>query len=44
MHTCELAQATRQALMLDPGLACNALESPRQFAPLARCLDWLAPR
>ncbi len=43
VHTWDLAQATGQAAVLDPGLVRGALGPARQFAPLARCLDWLAP-
>jgi uncharacterized protein (TIGR03086 family) len=36
VHTWDLAQATGQAVLLDPGLVRDALGPARQFAPLAR--------
>jgi uncharacterized protein (TIGR03086 family) len=39
VHTWDLAQATGQALVLDPGLVRDALEQARQFAPVLRASD-----
>jgi uncharacterized protein (TIGR03086 family) len=43
VHTWDLAQATGQATVLDPGLVRDALEPARQFAPLARLSGLVGP-
>ena len=43
VHTWDLAQATGQAAVLDPGLVHDALGPARQFAPLARLSGWVGP-
>lgn len=43
VHTWDLAQATGQAAVLDPGLVRDALEPARQFAPLARASGLIGP-
>jgi uncharacterized protein (TIGR03086 family) len=43
VHTWDLAQATGQAAVLDPGLVHAALEPARQFAQLARWSGLIGP-
>jgi uncharacterized protein (TIGR03086 family) len=43
VHTWDLAQATGQAAVLDPGLVRDALGPARQFAPLARTSGLVGP-
>ena len=43
VHTWDLAQATGQAAVLDPGLVRGALGPARQFAPLARWSGLVGP-
>lgn len=43
VHTWDLAQATGQAVVLDPGLVRDALGPARQFAPLARSFGLAGP-
>lgn len=43
VHTWDLAQATGQVAVLDPGLVRDALGPARQFAPLARMSGLIAP-
>jgi uncharacterized protein (TIGR03086 family) len=43
VHTWDLAQATGQAAVLDPGLVRDALGPARQFAPLARLSGLIGP-
>lgn len=43
VHTWDLAQATGQSAVLDPGLVRDALEPARQFAPLARASGLIGP-
>ncbi len=43
VHTWDLAQATGQAVVLDPGLVRDALEPARQFAPLVRWSGLVGP-
>jgi uncharacterized protein (TIGR03086 family) len=43
VHAWDLAQATGQAAVLDPGLVRDALEPARQFAPLARLSGLVGP-
>jgi hypothetical protein len=43
VHTWDLAQATGQATVLDPGLVRDALEPARQFASLARLSGLVGP-
>jgi uncharacterized protein (TIGR03086 family) len=43
VHTWDLAQATGQAAVLDPGLVRDALGPARQFAPLARLSGLVGP-
>lgn len=43
VHTWDLAQATGQAAVLDPGLVRDALGPARQFAPLARMSGLVGP-
>jgi uncharacterized protein (TIGR03086 family) len=43
VHTWDLAQATGQAAVLDPGLVRDALEPARQFTPLARLSGLVGP-
>jgi uncharacterized protein (TIGR03086 family) len=44
VHTWDLAQATGQAVVLDPGLVRGALGPARQFAPLARMSGLVGPQ
>jgi uncharacterized protein (TIGR03086 family) len=43
VHTWDLAQATGQAVVLDPGLVREALGPARQFAPVARMSGLIGP-
>jgi uncharacterized protein (TIGR03086 family) len=43
VHTWDLAEATRQAAVLDPGLVRDALETAQQFAPLGRAAGLVGP-
>jgi uncharacterized protein (TIGR03086 family) len=43
VHTWDLARATGQDAVLDPGLAREALGPARQFAPVARILGLVGP-
>jgi uncharacterized protein (TIGR03086 family) len=43
VHTWDLAQATGQAAVLDPGLVRDALEPARQFAPMGRAAGLIGP-
>jgi uncharacterized protein (TIGR03086 family) len=43
VHTWDVAQATGQVAVLDPGLVHDALEPARQFAPLARFSGLIGP-
>jgi len=43
VHTWDLAQATGQRAMLDPGLVHDALEPARQFAPAGRAAGLIGP-
>jgi uncharacterized protein (TIGR03086 family) len=43
VHTWDLAQATGQAAVLDPGLVHEALGPARQFAPVARMAGLIGP-
>jgi uncharacterized protein (TIGR03086 family) len=43
VHTWDLAQATRQAAVLDPELVRDALGPARQFAPVARMSGLIGP-
>lgn len=43
VHTWDLAQATGQAAVLDPGLVRDALEPARQFAPVGRSVGLVGP-
>jgi uncharacterized protein (TIGR03086 family) len=43
VHSWDLAQATGQAVALDPGLVRDALEPALQFAPLARWSGLIGP-
>ena len=43
VHTWDLAQATSQAVVLDPGLVRDALGPAREFAPLARGSGLIGP-
>ena len=43
MHTWDVAQATGQVAVLDPGLVHDALGPARQFAPLARLSGLVGP-
>lgn len=43
VHTWDIAQATGQAAVLDPGLVRDALGPARQFAPLARLSGLVGP-
>ena len=43
VHTWDLAQATGQAVVLDPGLVHEALGPARQFAPIARMSGLIGP-
>jgi uncharacterized protein (TIGR03086 family) len=43
VHTWDVAQATGQAAVLDPGLVRDALGPARQFAPLARLAGLVGP-
>jgi uncharacterized protein (TIGR03086 family) len=43
VHTWDVAQATGQAAVLDPGLVRDALGPARQFAPLARLSGLVGP-
>ena len=43
VHTWDLAQATGQVAVLDPGLVRDALGPARQFAPLARSSGLIGP-
>lgn len=43
VHTWDLAQATGQAAVFDPGLVGGALGPARQFAPLARMSGLVGP-
>jgi uncharacterized protein (TIGR03086 family) len=43
VHAWDLAQATGQTAVLDPGLVHAALEPARQFAPLARLSGLVGP-
>jgi len=43
VHTWDLAQATGQAAVLDPGLVRDALGPARQFAPVARMSGLIGP-
>jgi len=43
VHTWDVAQATGQVAMLDPGLVRDALGPARQFAPLARWSGLVGP-
>jgi uncharacterized protein (TIGR03086 family) len=43
VHTWDLAQATGQAVVLDPGLVRDALEPARQFTQLARLSGLVGP-
>jgi uncharacterized protein (TIGR03086 family) len=43
VHTWDLAQATGQAVRLDPGLVRDALAPARQFAPIARASGLVGP-
>jgi uncharacterized protein (TIGR03086 family) len=43
VHTWDLAQATGQAVVLDPGLVRDALVPARQFAPVARMSGLIGP-
>jgi uncharacterized protein (TIGR03086 family) len=42
-HTWDLAQATGQAAVLDPGLVREALETARQFTPVGRAAGLVGP-
>lgn len=43
VHTWDLAQATGQAAVLDPGLVRSALGTARQFAPAGRAAGMIGP-
>jgi uncharacterized protein (TIGR03086 family) len=43
VHAWDLAQATGQAVVLDPGLVRDALGPARQFAPIARMSGLVGP-
>jgi uncharacterized protein (TIGR03086 family) len=43
VHTWDLAQATGQTVVLDPGLVRDALGPARQFAPIARMSGLIGP-
>jgi uncharacterized protein (TIGR03086 family) len=43
VHTWDLAQATGQSAVLDPGLVRDALEPARQFAPVGRAAGLVGP-
>jgi uncharacterized protein (TIGR03086 family) len=43
VHTWDVAQATGQTAVLDPGLVRDALGPARQFAPLARLSGMVGP-
>jgi uncharacterized protein (TIGR03086 family) len=43
VHTWDLAQATGQAAVMDPGLVRHAVGPARQFAPLARLSGLVGP-
>ncbi len=43
VHTWDLARATGQAVVLDPGMVRDALGPARQFAPLARLSGLVGP-
>jgi hypothetical protein len=43
VHTWDLAQATGEAAVVDPGLARDALGPAREFAPLARLSGLVGP-
>lgn len=43
VHTWDLAQATGQAAVLDPGLVRDALPTARQFAPAGRAAGLVGP-
>jgi uncharacterized protein (TIGR03086 family) len=43
VHTWDVAQATGQVAVLDPGLVHDALRPARQFAPLARLSGLVGP-
>ena len=43
VHTWDLAQATGQAVVLDPGLVRGALGPAWQFAPIARMSGLIGP-
>jgi uncharacterized protein (TIGR03086 family) len=43
VHTWDLAQATGQAAVLDPGLVSAALEPARKFAPVGRAAGLVGP-
>jgi uncharacterized protein (TIGR03086 family) len=43
VHTWDVAQATGQAIVLDPGLVKDALGPAREFAPLARSSGLVGP-
>ena len=43
VHTWDLAQATGQAVGLDPARVSDALEPARQFAPVLRASDMVGP-
>ena len=43
VHTWDVAQATGQVAVLDPGLVRDALSPARQFAPLARLSGLVGP-
>jgi hypothetical protein len=43
VHAWDLAQATGQVAVLDPGLVSGALGPAREFAPLARLSGLVGP-
>jgi uncharacterized protein (TIGR03086 family) len=43
VHTWDLAQATGQAVVLDPGLVREALSTAQQFAPAGRAAGLIGP-
>ena len=43
MHAWDLAQATGQVAVLDPGLVRDALETAQQFAPVRRAAGLAGP-
>ena len=44
VHTWDLAQATGQSVVLDPGLVRDALVPAQQFAPVARTAGLVGPQ